>query len=76
MDTEIPLYQLSCSACRAIFFVCRLPRPGVLLRDVPGRSTARGRIGDAASRDALRAASTDASSLVRATAKVAMGKVR
>jgi HEAT repeat protein len=37
---------------------------------------ALGRIGDAASRDALRAATTDASSLVRTTAKVAMGKLR
>ncbi len=37
---------------------------------------ALGRIGDAASREALRAASTDASSLVRTTARVAMGKLR
>ncbi len=37
---------------------------------------ALGRIGDAASRDALRVASTDTSSLVRTTAKVAMGKLR
>ncbi len=37
---------------------------------------ALGRIGDAASREVLRAATSDASSLVRTTARVAMSKLR